>query len=96
MRFSKVDRAEGQGRWELTAFFVSSATCPLASNPMTGPVATTKESIQFHPGTAPVPLLTTRKAEEGGDGVVVSLRRVSRLPTHFQPLDSPSLAVLKP
>lgn len=38
------------------AFFVSSATCPAASKPVNTPEVNRKDSSQFHPVGAPVPL----------------------------------------
>jgi hypothetical protein len=44
------------------AFFVSSATCPDASNPMRIPAVAKKERHQFQASGAPVPLYVVKKA----------------------------------
>lgn len=41
---------------EILAFFVSSATCPDASNPINTPAVARYDRHQFQPGGAPVPL----------------------------------------
>lgn len=44
------------------AFFVSSATCPEASNPIRMPAVARNERHQFHASGAPVPLYVVKKA----------------------------------
>lgn len=44
------------------AFFVSSATCPDASNPIRIPAVARYERHQFQPGGAPVPLYVSMNA----------------------------------
>lgn len=44
------------------AFFVSSATCPEASNPIRIPAVARNERHQFHASGAPVPLYVVKKA----------------------------------
>ena len=73
------------------AFFVSSATCPEASNPISTPAVARYDRHQFQPEGAPVPLYVDMKASLAERkpqvfavpmGSQMMLRRKSRRTTH--------------